>query len=262
MKKFTQYLILLTALSGLVSCTKVIEVDIDQAPSKVVIEGEVTNGPGPHIVHLSRSVGISDANVFPEVQGATVSIVDDEGNSYNLLETSPGYYASTGLVGRPTHTYTLTVNVGSEVFTAVSTMPQVVPLDTVFNQQASLFGGTRYPIIVVIQDPVGVKNQYRFVSMIDGIRQEGSIVSNDDFFDGQQAQVFLPGLGAELVVGDTLHLEMQCIDAGVFEYFSSFGTNQGPGSGSAPANPYTNIVGGGLGYFNACARDAKTIVIR
>ncbi|MEY3444266.1 MAG: hypothetical protein RLZZ519_2547, partial [Bacteroidota bacterium] len=128
--------------------------------------------------------------------------------------------------------------------------------------QATLFGGTRYPVIVKLQDPGGIKNQYRFVSYIGGNRQAGSIVSNDDFFDGQLTEVFLPGLGAELELGDTLRLEMQCIDAGVFEYFSSFGTNQGPGGGSAPSNPYSNIMGGAMGYFNACATDSRTIVIR
>ncbi len=262
MKKFTYILVLLTALSGMVSCTKVIEVDITQAPSKVVIEGELTQGLGPQVVHLSRSVGISDASLFPEVQGAVVVIADDEGNSATLYETQPGYYATDSLLGRPGHTYNLTVNVGAETFTASSTMPQAVVLDSVYNLQASMFGGMRFPIIVKIQDPGGSKDYYRFVSFVNGNRQEGSIVTNDDLFDGQLTEVFLPGLGAQLRPGDTLSLEMQCIDAGVYEYFSSFGINQGPGSGSAPANPYSNILGGAIGYFNACATDSKTIVIR
>ncbi len=261
MKRITQY-ILFAAIVGLSACTKVIEVDIDQAPARVVIEGEVTDGVGPHIVHLSKSVGISDANTFPEVQGAFVRIADDEGNADTLLETAPGYYATQNLLGRPTHSYTLTVTVGAETFTATSTMPVLVPMDTVFNLNASIFGQTRYPVIVLLQDPGGEKNQYRFITSVNGNRQSGSISQNDDFFNGQGAQIFLQGVGANVSVGDTIRLDMQCIDGSVYEYFSSFGSGGGPGGSSAPANPYTNITGGAMGYFNACATDAKTIVIQ
>jgi Domain of unknown function (DUF4249) len=262
MKRFTQY-ILLAAILGLSACTKVIEVDIDQAPARVVIEGEITNGAGPHIVHLSKSVGISDANTFPEVQGAFVRIADDEGNADTLLETRPGYYASNSLTGRPTHAYTLTVTVGDQTYTATSTMPAPIVMDSVFNLNVSFFGSQRYPVIVMLQDPGSQKNQYRFVTTVNGNRQPGSISQNDDFFDGQSTQIFLQGVGAEVVIGDTIMLQMQCIDPSVYEYFSSFGSSGGgPGGSSAPANPYTNLSGGAMGYFNACAIDTRTIVIQ
>ncbi len=262
MKRFTQYILLIGAL-GLSACTKVIDVDIDQAPARVVIEGEVTNGAGPHIVHLSKSVGISDPNAFPEVQGAFVRIADDEGNADTLLETRPGYYASNSLLGRPTHAYTLTVTVGDQTFTATSTMPEPILMDSVFNLNVSFFGSTRYPVLVLLQDPGNQKNQYRFITTVNRNRQPGSISQNDDFFDGQATQIFLQGVGAEVVIGDTIALQMQCIDGSVYEYFSSFGSSGGgPGGSSAPANPYTNLSGGAMGYFNACTVDQRTIVIR
>ena len=248
---------------GLSACTKVIEVDIDQAPARVVIEGEVTDGIGPHHVHLSMSAGISDANTFPEVQGAFVRIADDEGDADTLLETAPGYYATQNLLGRPGHAYTLTVTVGAETYTATSTMPAPVPMDSVFNLRAEIFGEIRYPVIALVQDPGGEKNQYRFITTVNGNRRSGSISQNDDFFNGQGAQIFLQGVGGNVGIGDTITLEMQCIDGSVYEYFSSFGSSGGgPGGSSAPSNPYTNIAGGAMGYFNACATDVKTIVIR
>ncbi|MBL0015310.1 MAG: hypothetical protein IPP17_02450 [Bacteroidetes bacterium] len=67
-------------------------------------------------------------------------MADDEGNSATLYETQPGYYATDSLLGRPGHTYNLTVNVGAETFTASSTMPQAVALDTVYNLQARCLG--------------------------------------------------------------------------------------------------------------------------
>jgi hypothetical protein len=63
-----------------------------------------------------------------------------------------------------------------------------------------------------------------------------------------------------LLPGDVLKIEMQCIDEFVYEYFNSFGNTLG---GSAtPANPYTNIIGSELGYFNAHTSEMKEKVIQ
>lgn len=246
----------------LTACEKVIEVDIDAAAPQVVIEAEVAEGPGPHYVYLTRSVGIDAASTFPEIQGAFVEIRDDEGHADTLHEISPGLYASSSLAGRSGHTYSLTVTVKGETFAAHSAMPLPVQMDSAYHMQASVLGGNRYPVVVTLQDPPQERNQYRFLSYINGFRRGGSIPENDAFFDGQAAQIFLPGLGADLAVGDTLLLEMQCIDAAVFHYFDSFdAVGDGPGSSSAPANPSTNITGGALGYFNACTKSIKTLII-
>jgi hypothetical protein len=64
----------------------------------------------------------------------------------------------------------------------------------------------------------------------------------------------------QLVPGDVLEIEMQCIDEFVYEYFNSFANTQG--SSATPANPYTNIIGSELGYFNAHTSEGKEKLIR
>lgn len=56
---------------------------------------------------------------------------------------------------------------------------------------------------------------------------------------------------------------MQCVDENVYNYFNSFGNLMGgPGSSSTPANPYTNIEGGVLGYFSAHTFELKEVIIQ
>jgi len=57
----------------------------------LVVDGTITNNPGPYIVKLSRSSSVEFPKLIAYV-GCDVSIVCDDGNSENLTEESPGVY--------------------------------------------------------------------------------------------------------------------------------------------------------------------------
>ena len=263
--KFTQLLPLLalSLMAGLSSCETVIDVDIDPADAKVVIEAELTQGSGPHFVYLRKSVGIDQSNTYPNVSGATVILRDDLGVVDTLTEFAPGGYATGHIVGMPGRTYTLSVSTEGQTYTAESTMPVPVPMDSLYNQTVDFLDGIRYPVFALITDPAGTANQYRYITWVNGIRRAGSVVTEDDTFNGQSTRVFIQGPGAQIEVGDTVRVQMQAIDAAVYAYFASLSTTgNGPGASSAPANPYTNLQGGALGFFSAHAVDEQTFVVR
>ena len=103
---------------------------LNTAP-QLVIQGEVTDAPGPYTISVNRSVGFYADNSFPPVDGATVRISDDSGVTDSLTETTPGNYSTHLLQGRSGATYTLSVTIHDTIYTAVSTMPAAVPLDSV-----------------------------------------------------------------------------------------------------------------------------------
>src|SRR5579872_6522569 len=115
----------------LFSCQKVVTLNLDTVPPQLVIQGEVTDQPGPYTVNISRSVDFYADNAFPAVSGAIVHISDGQGVTDSLVETSPGNYVTQALAGRPGNTYTLSVSVDGTSYTAVSVMPFPVPLDSV-----------------------------------------------------------------------------------------------------------------------------------
>ena len=94
------------------SCEKVIYVDLNSVNPKLVVEGNITDQPGPYIIRLSNTVNYYDPNAFPAVKGATITVSDNAGNSEILKETSPGVYETSSLQGVSGRTYTMNIVTG------------------------------------------------------------------------------------------------------------------------------------------------------
>src|SRR5882762_6495667 len=69
----------------------------------IIVQGMITDQPGPYRVIVSRTIPVNaqyeDAGL---VSGASVQVIDDQGNSEDLVEKSPGsFYTSAfqGVVG-------------------------------------------------------------------------------------------------------------------------------------------------------------------
>lgn len=253
------YLPLLAALSILWGCQKVINVDTRDTGKKYVIEAVVTDQPGNSVVKISTSKNISESNEFPGVSGAVVSIQDNTGNSYPFLETQPGNYTNSSFTGTVAQTYRLEVKINGETFTGSSTMPQKVNLDTLYVTDEMLFGETRKLAAITYQDPPGKGNCYRYVQYINGNKSKPIFTNNDDYVDGRYIDTRLWYIvddddddKEKIKSGDTVTIEMLCIDQPVYKYwYSLFQSATGNSQSASPANPVSNISGGALGYFSA-----------
>ena len=77
--------------------------DIDNYENILVIDGLITDQPGPHTVRLTRSFSFDEYGPEPE-EGAVVMIVDEDQAVFTFTEDQPGIYLSspslTGEVGR------------------------------------------------------------------------------------------------------------------------------------------------------------------
>jgi Domain of unknown function (DUF4249) len=78
----------------------------------LVVEGLITDQPGPNTVKLTKSLPLGGRNAAKPLKGCTVTISDDLGNYYSLNETVAGAYVTNpanflGIVGR---WYTLHIN--------------------------------------------------------------------------------------------------------------------------------------------------------
>ena len=248
--------IIITTVIALASCEKVIDIDLNSASPQIVIEGNVYDQPGPYIVKLSKTVNFNESNVFPAVRGAWVIIGDNEGNLDTLLEKSPGeYYTSTlqGVVGR---TYNLTVTAAGKTYSAVSTIPKSVSIDSLY------FGVSEDKQVTSVSinysDPVNVGNYYHIVEFINGERLNGFDVVDDALNPGGiNIYEIFNEKNDSLKTGDNVSVWLESIDRNVFDYLRI--SNSGEGD-AAPANPPSNISNGALGYFNASSLSKKAIV--
>jgi len=91
------------------SCVDRINFSVPSAQSLIVVEGMITDNPGPYTVKVSKSISInSDSSYRDPVQNAKIKLYDDEGNDEDFIEGSPGVYLTSGLIqGKPGHAYSI-----------------------------------------------------------------------------------------------------------------------------------------------------------
>jgi hypothetical protein len=250
------------------ACQKVINVDLNEAAPVIVIEGLITDRPGPYIVTISNSGSYFDQPVLPPVSGAWVTITDNLGMIDTLKEMKPGVYITSKIRGNSGKTYTLKVLSDEKEYSASSTMYSHVHLDSLSLSKSisQRFGigsenqnGIPVDLNCYFRDPEE-KNFYRLKVFINDIAQ-------DDYyrlFDDQYTNGLEIGLRAASVrAGSTYRLELYSLDNKTYSYYRTLEdllyTN--PFFGSTPANPNTNLSNGALGYFGASAVSSRTITI-
>ncbi|MEX1137135.1 MAG: DUF4249 family protein, partial [Balneolales bacterium] len=244
------FFIILIACLTMTACEQVIDVDLNEASPRYVIEGTVTDSDGPHQVKVTQSKNFDEVDDFEGVDYAEVIISDDRDNSELLTYTDSGIYQGNDVDGTPGRTYSLTVTVEGETFTASSKMPEPVKFETLYIETITIFGLTINIPKIQYYDPEGIENYYRHVLFVNGEQNNSIFVSSDALYDGSQMERDLPLNYQEdgLTQGDTLLVKMQSIDEQSYEYFSSLIKTINR-SAASPANPITNISGGALGYF-------------
>ncbi|MCX6215574.1 DUF4249 domain-containing protein [Spirosoma sp.] len=99
-----------------VSCVTEFQPEAVSIPPSLVVEGQVTDQPGPYTIKLTRTANYSFKSLNLLETGATVLILDDLGNQETLKEQAPGGVYLTnanGLRGVVGHKYQLTIKTQS-----------------------------------------------------------------------------------------------------------------------------------------------------
>jgi hypothetical protein len=267
MKKY--FLLAMIALtSGMSSCTEVLDVELDPEDGKVVVEGLVTDQLRPFRVKLSRTISFSQEGLPPAIDNATVSIADDQGNTFPLFLESNGVYktagAEQGIVGR---NYTLTVTVDGSTYTATDKLLAVPPIDTIYSIYRTI-DATRfeegYYAYASSTDPANEENYYlyKFYRNNTPVGEPSDVYINDDrFLSSNIAAVELPGT---YVVGDLVKMEIYSLTRKSYLFYfglASLLNNDGGFFSTPPANAPGNIEGGALGLFQASGLTSDSVLV-
>lgn len=247
------------------SCQEVIDIDLNTTAPQIVVEGAVTDAPGPYTVAITKTVNFDEANEYPAVTGAMVTISDGTMTD-TLTEAGPGRYQTVRLLqGVPGRTYQLRVaTTEGQIFAAASTMPAKVPFENLEQSSLSAPGTANVTVLVPIyRDPVGTGNYYRFVQWQNDTLLTDFNVRDDRNNDGIRISQPIFALSTELRKGDVVRVELQTIDRPTYKYFVALGGSGGaPNNESVPANPDNNFGGACLGYFSAHTVQQKALVIQ
>ena len=252
-------LLLPLSIAFLTSCEKVLDIKLKDAESRVVIEGNVSDQPGPYTVTLSRSVSFNAPNVFPAISNARVIISDNAGNTDTLRETEPGTYQTRNLQGVPGRNYFLKVLADGQLFEAVSTMPAPVTIQEITVEKFK-FNEKEKAVEIKFMDPAGINNYYRAYYLVNGIASDQLLYLSDEFQDGNLLDGTFYDNDLKLKSGDSVQIIIQSIDERVYKYIREQ-DQLGNSQISSPANPTSNISNQAFGYFSAHGQTSASIVV-
>lgn len=254
---FKLILIVIGASLLTVSCERVIHVDIEDASPQYVVEGVITDDSVCR-VRVSRTSNFHDSINLAGINNAYVTITEEGRNPVVLMSASERGIYRARFTGRPGRTYQLRVEVpdGNEarIFTASSTMPQKVWLDSLYITQRVFLGQTRNIATVRFKDPAEPGNAYRFIQYVDGRAETTIFIVKDDLVNGRVVIDELLIFNDEYTLKkcDQVQVEMQCIDQPNYLFWYSLNQSSlGSSQSASPGNPASNIEGGALGYFSA-----------
>ena len=210
------------AVSG---CQKVINVDLNVAAPRIVIEGSVNDRRGPYTVSISKSGSYFNQPVLAPVSGAVVIITDDAGAIDSLHEQVTGVYLTSKIRGIPGRSYTLKVISEGQEYEGSSILSSHVNIDSLTliknDSQRIFIGGnnpneTHFEIHCFFKDPPE-KNFYRVkVFKNDSINTENYRLFDDQYTNGEETELRVVG---RVVSGSAYRIELESLDDKTYGYY-------------------------------------------
>lgn len=216
-----QYIFFLSFIS-IISCEDPIDVDLDTAEPRLVIDASLnwlkgTTGANQSI-KLSLTAPYFDQSV-PPASGATVIVTDSNNNIFNFIEIdNTGIYSTNTFLPEINGIYNLTITYNSEVYTASETLTSVPAIEFVEQKNNGGFSGDEIEIKAYYTDPAGIENYYLFEFIILSENALSLEVYDDEFTDGNQIFGFYSG--EILETGDELIIRSSGISQRNFEFFN------------------------------------------
>ncbi|MDR2284523.1 MAG: DUF4249 domain-containing protein, partial [Sphingobacterium sp.] len=246
--KLLRFYILMSAALLLVSCEDLIEVDLNSANPKIVIEADLNDLSNRQIIRVSRTVDFNSPVSSEAITGAKVLVADSKGKVFDFVDKGDGLYVKEGFKPVVGLTYNLTVNVGEETYQSSTKMYPFVPVDSIAVKEETVFNKTYYFVVLKFNDPIDIPNYYKYDIAINEKGFKFANAYDDKFNDGLYVSHEVADKDNSIELGDSVVVRRQCVAKEVYTYWNQI-QMLNPGS-AAPANPTSNLSNGALGYFS------------
>lgn len=255
--KGKDFIAILCVLFFFTGCEEIIDVDLNDAAPRIVIEANLSDLTSIQRIRVSQTVAFDEVVNSAPLPSAEVIVVDNAGNAYYFYYERDGNYLNDDFTPVSGRTYLLQVDVDGEIFQSSCFMPPYVEVDSTGIIRENILGDEYYFATFKFNDPEGEPNYYRYDVQVNDGPYRFSTVFQDKFNDGLYVTHQVSDLDADMEPGDYLTVRRYCIDEKVFKYWDEYQSTN-PGS-AAPANPTSNILNkdnNALGYFSvASARE-------
>jgi hypothetical protein len=254
----------LITISALFSCQKVIDVDLNDADPKVVIEANYIGTDSVIQVRVNKTSSFFDTDPSQAINTADVRIYDQSGTETLVPFSGNGSYELNNYVPQYNTTYTLAVTTEGVTYTAQCLLPSTVQLQPIIEQYfpPGLFSGDGgYVVLLNFDDPADTTNFYEIIQGRNGIWEDSLssiLTQNDVLTDGNFVE--RPLFNIIYQSGDLAQMELRSVAEVRYNYLEQ-AQGAGDPSSAAPGNPNSNWDNGALGYFSAYSYSRQSLPI-
>ncbi|KIC03352.1 hypothetical protein OA88_03975 [Flavobacterium sp. JRM] len=261
LKSKTVTLFSLLFVSLFLSCDRVVELDLETGPPRIVIDAEIVWEKGTsgneQTIKISRMAPYYSA-VVPKVSGAHVRVENSEGTIFTFNESAPGLYTCTNFVPVINMEYKLFVEVDGQSLTATEKLIAVPPIDKIDQEfMPDITGPDLIVVTFYYKDPADQTNYYLTDYKSDILAFPEYTSTSDEFVNGNVIDEKFSD--ADLKPGKVLDITHRGISKNFYNYMNLIleVTNSNP-FGAAPGNIRGNVINTtdinnfALGYFRLC----------
>lgn len=267
-------LILILSIVFFASCEKVINVNLKDAPQRLVIDASIvwqkgTNG-SQQTVKLSTSAGFFQTTI-PKVAGAKVTITNSANLVFNFIEVpNTGDYVCNNFIPDFNQKYTLTVQYNNQTYTAEEQLVASPQMGDIEQRNDLGFNSEDIGIKINFNDFANQKNYYLFSFIVPSKVFPKYEVLDDLFNEGSRMSWLYSDTA--LKAKDKLTLTLFGITKSYYNYMTNVLTNASSDAGNPfpapPANTRGNILNRTnpndfvYGYFSLSESDRKEYSIK
>lgn len=276
----------------LISCEQEVIIDLPEYKPKLVVEGYIESNGYPMIT-LSKSIPYFEPIDTDAVRnlyvGNEATVIVYSRNDVDTLQCmgfgNYRFFVGTKFKGEVGESYKLKIIYDGKAYTATTSIPYPVPLDSVkFYPDPDLTGDTLGFLWIYVTDPDTLGNYYRIFTKTLGqdpvFVHPNMSVDEDKYFNGQKLEFSVyhgrnmlnedDTTGNEGVkkwyhfeMGDTVVVKWCSLDRQHFLFWRTVEQQQQSDGNpfAAPVTPYTNISGGALGIWGGYGVYLDTVVI-
>lgn len=266
--------IAIVTLLSMLACEDVVDIDLDTAAPKLVIDAAIKWQKGTtgneQTIRLTTT-GDFYANEIPIATGAIVTVTDGT-TTYNFNEQlGTGNYVCTNFNPVIDGFYTLTVTYLGETYTSTDKLYATPVIDSIEQTIVTGFGGDENIQVKFFYQDNGAEDNYYLVGFKNNtvpFPEYGAI--DDKFFQGNV--MFGLYIDEDLKANDQLDASLQGISSRYYNYMTKLLNIAGSGGGNpfttAPATLRGNIINQTndanfpFGYFSLGEIDTRSYVVQ
>lgn len=266
------YLTIVLNFFLLTSCEEVVELDLNTAPARLVIDAAIDweNGTPGNIqtIRIHKTTDFYSSTI-PAVSGAIVTVQNSQGITFEFPEVEPGIYTCTDFIPALNETYTLTLLIEGEVFTATETLRAVPEITNIEQGNEGGFGGNDIEIKFFFNDIPDETNFY-LAQFRTPLRPFPDFTAIEDrFFENNELFGYFSD--TDLESGMTVEFTLFGISQTYFNYMRILLGQTSGGGGSPFQTPpvtvrgnvvnQTNFNNFALGYFRVTEKVSLTYIV-